>query len=229
MSDSTRRGSRSLHRPLGWLVLSGAVALSLVGCVAEAPDEESDAVEEAWTGDPVIENVPIDESDLEISSEMDDGDEDGDGDVGIASAGGLHDHGGEDGEENVGTSQQGLKIWGPRVKPHVRLFANDVCRKFRACKPSTYKGHPSRGAAFALDILTAPGWNVPNTRAGIAKGWKVANYAVQRHYGKYMLHYVIWRGLINFRDGRGWRNYPRKKNLTGNHMDHVHVSFLPKR
>ncbi|AKJ04668.1 hypothetical protein ATI61_101252 [Archangium gephyra] len=127
-----------------------------------------------------------------------------------------------------GMVQAQVEVQGPWVEPHVQDFANAVCNRFNACRPSTYDGHPTRGASLALDILVSGQWGDPaNEGDGLNKGWDVARYALADHDGRFRVDYVIWQGRINYKDGTGWHNYPNQGSVTGNHLDHVHVSFKP--
>jgi hypothetical protein len=127
-----------------------------------------------------------------------------------------------------GGVQAQVEVAGPWVEPHVQDFANAVCNRFNACRPSTYDGHPTRGASLALDILVSGQWGDPaNEGDGLGKGWDVARYALADHDGRFRVDYVIWQGRINYKDGTGWHNYPNQGSVTGNHLDHVHVSFRP--
>jgi hypothetical protein len=115
-----------------------------------------------------------------------------------------------------------VDIEGPPVQPHVQHFANEACRLQQACRATTREGHqPS--ADLALDLPTSESYGKLPTD-NHAFGDRLAEFAVS-NLAKYRIEYVIYRQRINF--GDGWEAMEDRGGITENHLDHVHVSFLP--
>lgn len=115
-----------------------------------------------------------------------------------------------------------VDIEGPPVQPHVQHFANEACKLVQACRATTREGHqPS--ADLALDLPTGEAYGKLPTD-NHAFGDRLADFGVS-NLAKYRIEYVIYRQRINF--GDGWEPMEDRGDITANHMDHVHVSFLP--
>ena len=124
--------------------------------------------------------------------------------------------------EPVPTDGPTVDIEGPPVRPHVQHFANEACRLQDACRATTREGHqPS--ADLALDLPTSEAYGKLPTD-NHAFGDRLAEFAVT-NITKYRIEYVIYRQRINF--GDGWEPMEDRGSITENHLDHVHVSFLP--
>ncbi len=115
-----------------------------------------------------------------------------------------------------------VEIEGPPVQPHVQFFANEACRFQNACRATTREGH-SPSADLALDLPTSEAYGKLPTD-NYAFGDRVAEFAVANR-SKYRIEYVIHRQRIN--SGDGWEPMEDRGGITENHLDHVHVSFLP--
>ena len=115
-----------------------------------------------------------------------------------------------------------VDIEGPPVRPHVQHFANEACRLQQACRATTREGHqPS--ADLALDFPTSEAYGKLPTD-NHAFGDRLAEFAVS-NLALYRIEYVIYRQRIN--SGDGWEPMEDRGGITENHLDHVHVSFLP--
>jgi len=115
-----------------------------------------------------------------------------------------------------------VDIEGPPVQPHVQFFANEACRLQNACRATTREGHqPS--ADLALDFPTSEAYGKLPTD-NHAFGDRLAEFAVSNKT-RYRIEYVIYRQRINM--GDGWEPMEDRGGITENHLDHVHVSFLP--
>lgn len=124
--------------------------------------------------------------------------------------------------EPVPTDGPVVDIEGPPVRPHVQHFANEACRLQQACRATTREGHqPS--ADLALDLPTSEAYGKLPTD-NHAFGDRLAEFAVS-NLALYRIEYVIYRQRINF--GDGWEPMEDRGSITENHLDHVHVSFLP--
>ena len=124
--------------------------------------------------------------------------------------------------EPVPTDGPVVDFEGPPVRPHVQHFANEACRLQNACRATTREGHqPS--ADLALDLPTSEAYGKLPTD-NHAFGDRLAEFAVT-NLANYRIEYVIYRQRINF--GEGWEPMEDRGSITENHLDHVHVSFLP--
>lgn len=113
-------------------------------------------------------------------------------------------------------------IDGPAVQSHVRFFADEACRVVQACRAATREGHePSADLALDFPISEAFG-KLPTD--DYAFGDRLADFAIS-DMARYRIEYVIYRQRIN--DGSGWAPMEDRGSITENHLDHVHVSFLP--
>jgi len=110
------------------------------------------------------------------------------------------------------------------VLPHVQVYASAMCDATGACTASTYEGHDPHSTR-ALDILVSSAYG--RMPASFALGDEVAEFTL-REFSSHRVMYLIWRQRINSNDGRGWRDMADRENgdITQNHFDHCHVSFL---
>lgn len=122
----------------------------------------------------------------------------------------------------VPTGGPTVDIEGPPVQPHVQHFADEACRLQNACRATTREGHQPR-ADLALDLPTSEAYGKLPTD-NHAFGDRLAEFAVTNRE-KYRIEYVIYRQRIN--SGDGWEPMEDRGGITENHLDHVHVAFLP--
>lgn len=110
------------------------------------------------------------------------------------------------------------------VLPHVQVYASAMCAATGACTASTYEDHHPHSTR-ALDILVSSAYG--RMPASFAMGDEVAEFTL-REWSSHGVMYLIWRQRINSNDGRGWRAMGDRENgdITQNHFDHCHVSFL---
>lgn len=105
------------------------------------------------------------------------------------------------------------------VQPHVAAAGEEIEQRFGPLpggvggvgpRPNV-SDHP---LGLALDFMT-----LQNT----ALGNQIAGY-LQANAQRLLVKYLIWQQQIN--DGAGWSLMEDRGNLTANHFDHVHTSFL---
>ena len=101
-------------------------------------------------------------------------------------------------------------------------LVNARCFGERPSNPSS--DHPKGKACDLFQTYT--------TSAGVATGWKLANWFVANQ-SVLGMNYVIWQNQIwTAGSPQAWGPYystaygcPNPENITGCHMDHLHVSF----
>lgn len=105
------------------------------------------------------------------------------------------------------------------VKPHVAQAAGEIAPLFGVHtvlgfgeRDTPDSDHPK---GLALDFM-----------CNRVQGEAIARY-VDANHGRLLVSYRIWRQHIQSYDGRGNRKMEDRGSPTANHMDHVHVSFLP--
>lgn len=113
------------------------------------------------------------------------------------------------------------------MTPNAIRFANACLAATGADSYGTYAGH-SPDPEHALDCFSpvSSNRNPPGTTTGLVLGDAIAKFAVA-NITKYNIDYVIWRQHIyNPEIAEYWRQMEtRPGGVTGNHFDHVHVSF----
>lgn len=105
------------------------------------------------------------------------------------------------------------------VKPWVRSAAQEIGDKYDistiygvGLRPDATSDHP-KGLATDFMVFTDR-----------AKGDAVAAY-VKQSWARLDVKYMIWQQRID--EGSGWKPMENRGSPTANHMDHVHVSYLP--
>lgn len=114
------------------------------------------------------------------------------------------------------------------VEPQLRALVAELAPRFGIESVGGHResatdplGHP---AGLAADFM------VPLMAAGQATGGALAAYAQQQAV-RLGVDYIIWRQRIwsRARADEGWRAMADRGSDTANHLDHVHISVLPRR
>lgn len=103
------------------------------------------------------------------------------------------------------------------VQPHVASVGNLIRDKFGISTIYGYRaGDPGdHGSGLALDFMTYSDSQL---------GSQVASY-LKANWSRFGISYIIYQQRIDL--GSGWEPMEDRGSPTQNHMDHVHVSFLP--
>jgi hypothetical protein len=102
--------------------------------------------------------------------------------------------------------------------PHVRPVVKRVTERFNVSTVLTRAGHrPTQGRAADFMVYTDR-----------SKGDALARYVIDKA-ARFRVEYVIWRQRIYVISSGSWRAMEDRGSPTANHMDHVHVAFLPAR
>jgi hypothetical protein len=100
--------------------------------------------------------------------------------------------------------------------PHVRPVIKEIVERFDVPTVYTRPDHsPTQGRA--ADFM------VYDDRA---KGDAVAQYVID-NAARFRVEYLIWQQRIYVISSGSWRAMEDRGSPTANHMDHVHVAFLP--
>jgi hypothetical protein len=103
-------------------------------------------------------------------------------------------------------------MWDPHVRPVIR----EITERFDVPTVYTRPGHsPTQGRA--ADFM------VYDDRA---KGDGVAAYVID-NAARFRVEYLIWQQQIYMISSGSWEPMEDGGSPTANHMDHVHVAFLP--
>jgi hypothetical protein len=100
--------------------------------------------------------------------------------------------------------------------PHVRPVIQEITERFDVPTVYTRADHsPTQGRA--ADFM------VYDDRA---KGDAVAQYVID-NATRFRVEYLIWQQQIYLISSGSWQPMEDRGSPTANHMDHVHVAFLP--
>ena len=89
-------------------------------------------------------------------------------------------------------------------------------------RATTYPGHAECPTCSA-DLWT-PGARGGVNNTGMRSMNNLAEY-IRRHHSALGIRYVVWNQRISLRGG-AWRRMENRGNLTANHKDHIHITFL---
>jgi LysM repeat protein len=100
--------------------------------------------------------------------------------------------------------------------PHVRPVVQEVTERFDVSTVYTRADHhPTQGRAADFMVYTDQ-----------AKGDALTQYVID-NAARFRVRYVIWQQRIYTVSSGSWSAMEDRGSPTANHMDHVHVAFLP--
>jgi hypothetical protein len=108
------------------------------------------------------------------------------------------------------------EFWG--VQPHVAQAGHHIQDTFGVDTVYGYRSGPGaydHDTGLALDFMTY---------SDVALGNRIVTH-LENHWAHYGISYVVWQQQVNY--GYGWQMMEDRGDPTQNHMDHVHVTFLP--